>query len=151
MKIFHLITLILKITTLPIQILKYYLIIKPHFPGDETYKSSTIAAYELYSNKNNKGKVISLGIFAENVIDNEKFLKFFDRVILYNALKSYVLIRPQSIEITTPLQGAVLNIDTKPNVTIEGKVVFNNNNNVTSNISIKKVEVKIDNSTYQSS
>ena len=121
---------------------------KAHFPGDETYRNSTIAAYELYSNKNNKGKVISLGIFAENVIDNEKILNFFDRVILYNALKSYVQIRPPSIEITTPLQDAILNIDTKPNVTIEGKVVFDNNNNVNSNISIKRVEVKIDNSTY---
>ena len=49
---------------------------------------SKIATYEL---SYGKGKVIMMGIYAENLNGNEKFLKFFDHIVLPRALgQSYI-------------------------------------------------------------
>jgi hypothetical protein len=41
-------------------------------------KQPTIATYEL---NYQKGKVVALGIFSDDVIDNATFNKFFDRLL----------------------------------------------------------------------
>jgi hypothetical protein len=41
-------------------------------------KQPTIASYEL---NYQKGKVVALGIFSDDVIDNATFNKFFDRLL----------------------------------------------------------------------
>ena len=50
---------------------------------------SKIATYEL---SYGKGKVLVMGIYAQNLNGNEKFLKFFDHIVLPRALgQSYTL------------------------------------------------------------
>ena len=43
--------------------------------------SYMIAAYELLFGK---GKVISLGVFGDDIVHNQNFLKFFDSIIFSN-------------------------------------------------------------------
>ena len=65
----------------------YSMIMLPKFPelleDNPQAVGSKIATYEL---SYGKGKVLLMGIYAQNLNSNEKFLKFFDHIVLPRAL-----------------------------------------------------------------
>jgi hypothetical protein len=61
---------------------------KNELPPDKKIEDVTIAAYTL---EYGKGKVIELGVTARNLAENNKFMDFFDDVVLPNALCSKLI------------------------------------------------------------
>ena len=61
----------------------YGLTIGENYESDPSDVDKMIATYEL---QYGKGKVIGLGVYAQNVASNPQFLEFFDRVVLMHAL-----------------------------------------------------------------
>ena len=111
------------------------------FPHDKVYSNDTkIATYALGGN--GKGKVIVLGIYAENILKNTEFRKFLINELFPYALSSNSSRTPW-IKITTPVDNSLQN--NTSNITVQGSALGGTNIDGINQLDIK---VQLDNGTY---
>jgi hypothetical protein len=122
---------------------------KASFPNEnKDYNNDTkIAAYVL---NNGRGKVVMLGIYSDEVLNNKIFLDFFDAIILPHALAPTIPTIP-SIKITEPVNDATLK--EAVNITVQGTASSNSSTIIGKSTNqyktgIKHVVVLLDNGTY---
>ena len=110
------------------------------FPHDKDYSNDTKIA--TYTMEVGNGKVIVLGIFSENILNNTVFQTFLINDLFPYALSSNTLRIPW-IKITKPIENSVQNNSSK--IIVRGSALARTDNVTTNQLDIK---VRLDNGTY---